>query len=89
MDEQAIADALTSGHLAGYAADVFEMEDWARSDRPLTIEPRLLSDRAHTFFTPHLGSAVEEVRLEIAMEAAVNLVQALQGNVPQGAVNQP
>ena len=89
VDEQAIADALASSHLAGYAADVFEMEDWVRCNRPLTIEPRLLSDRTHTFFTPHLGSAIEEVRLEIAMEAAVNLVQVLRGNVPQGAVNQP
>ena len=88
VDEEAIADAIDSGHLAGYAADVFEMEDWARQDRPLTIEPRLLGDRNRTFFTPHLGSAVEEIRLEIAMEAAVNLVQALQGNVPQGAVNE-
>lgn len=86
VDERAIADALASGQLGGYAADVFEMEDWARPDRPLRIEPRLLQDREHTFLTPHLGSAVEEVRLEIAMEAAVNLVQALQGKVPPGAV---
>ncbi|MEM9002338.1 MAG: phosphonate dehydrogenase [Cyanobacteria bacterium P01_F01_bin.86] len=87
VDEKAIADALSNGHLAGYAADVFEMEDWARRDRPTRIEPRLLKNHNQTFFTPHLGSAVEEIRLEIAMEAAVNLVQALQGTIPQGAVN--
>lgn len=88
VDEKAIADALAQGHLAGYAADVFEMEDWAHRDRPLGIEPRLVQNQNQTFFTPHLGSAVEEIRFEIAMEAAVNLVQALQGNIPQGAVNQ-
>lgn len=57
VDEEAVADALETGHLAGYAADTFEMEDWARTDRPRAISPRLLrSDR--TLFTPHLGSAV-------------------------------
>ncbi|MGF1514626.1 MAG: phosphonate dehydrogenase [Elainellaceae cyanobacterium] len=86
VDEGAVADALASGQLAGYAADVFEMEDWARTDRPRTIEPRLLREGDRTFFTPHLGSAVEGVRRAIAMEAAVNLVQALQGKTPQGAV---
>ena len=86
VDEAAVADAIASGHLAGYAADVFEMEDWARADRPRVIDSRLLQDRVRTFFTPHLGSAIEDVRRDIAMEAAVNLVQALQGNVPQGSL---
>ncbi|NEQ53266.1 MAG: hydroxyacid dehydrogenase [Leptolyngbya sp. SIO3F4] len=86
VDETAVADAITSGHLAGYAADVFEMEDWARSDRPRTIDSRLLQNRERTFFTPHIGSAIEDVRRDIAMEAAVNLVQALQGKTPQGSV---
>ena len=87
VDEAAVADAIASGHLAGYAADVFEMEDWARTERPRTIDSRLLKDRERTFFTPHLGSAIEDVRREIAMEAAVNLVQALQGKIPQGNVS--
>ena len=42
VDEQAVADALESGHLAGYAVDVFEMEDWARRDRlsfPFFFDP--------------------------------------------------
>ncbi len=86
VDEAAVADAIARGHLAGYAADVFEMEDWARADRPQTIDPRLLQDRERTFFTPHLGSAIDDVRRDIAMEAAVNLVQALQGKIPQGNI---
>jgi phosphonate dehydrogenase len=89
VDEAAVAVALEAGKLAGYAADVFEMEDWARADRPRQLHPVLIENEARTFFTPHLGSAIEEVRREIALEAARNIRQALQGEVPQGAVNRP
>jgi phosphonate dehydrogenase len=89
VNEYTVADALAMGKLAGYAADVFEMEEWARHDRPRAIPARLLEDREHTLFTPHLGSAVDEVRLAIEMEAATNILQALAGEVPQGALNRP
>jgi phosphonate dehydrogenase len=89
VDELAVARALASGHLAGYAADVFEMEDWARADRPRSIPQVLLDDTDHTFFTPHLGSAVDEIRREIALEAACNILQALNGEKPAGAINSP
>jgi len=89
VDEKAVADALASGHLAGYAADVFEMEDWARADRPCSIPQSLLEDTDHTFFTPHLGSAVDDARREIALEAARNILQALHGERPEGAINSP
>lgn len=86
VDEAAVAASLASGHLAGYAADVFELEDWALEARPRQIHPALLADRARTFFTPHLGSAVDEVRLAIAMEAASNILEALEGRRPHGAI---
>jgi len=89
VDEEAVADALASGKLGGYAADVFEMEEWARADRPRVIPPRLLADTARTLFTPHIGSAVDSVRLAIEMEAATNILQTLRGEVPQGAINRP
>ena len=88
VDEKAVAAAIKSGHLAGYAADVFEMEDWAIANRPQTINQGLLTDTNHTFFTPHLGSAVNEVRRDIALEAAKNIVQGLTKQIPQGAINQ-
>ncbi len=87
VDENAVAAAIKSEHLAGYAADVFEMEDWAIANRPQTINNALLTNTNHTFFTPHLGSAVNQVRLEISLEAAKNIVQGLTRKVPQGAIN--
>jgi len=87
VDEEAVEQALVNGHLSGYAADVFEFEDWARSDRPRTIPEELTGKLDTTFFTPHIGSAVDSVRKDIAMEAAVNIVEALQGKRPHGAIN--
>lgn len=89
VDEEAVADALESGRLAGYAADVFEMEEWARPGRPRVIPQRLLDNTEQTLFTPHIGSAVSSVRLQIELEAATNILQALRGHRPQGALNQP
>lgn len=89
VDEAAVADALAAGHLAGYAADVFEMEDWALESRPRAIEPRLLADRERTLFTPHLGSAVDAARRAIALEAAAAIRDAFEGRVPRGAIAGP
>jgi phosphonate dehydrogenase len=78
VDEAAVAQALESGHLGAYAADVFEMEDWNRPDRPRQIHPALLRHPA-TLFTPHLGSAVARVRQAIELRATHNLLAQLQG----------
>jgi phosphonate dehydrogenase len=88
VDEAAIADALEMGLLGGYAADVFEMEDWARDDRPGHIETQLLQSSDRTVLTPHLGSAVDSVRQQIEMEAAINIVDYLQGRTPRGRINE-
>lgn len=88
VNELAVAEALENGQLGGYAADVFEFEDWARADRPREIPSRLLDMRDKTIFTPHIGSAVDKVRHVIAMEAARNLVSAFNGETPDGAINE-
>jgi phosphonate dehydrogenase len=86
IDEEAVADALDAGRLGGYAADVFELEDWARSDRPSAVSERIL-DHPQTLLTPHLGSAVGSVQLAIERAAAHSILQALRGERPAGAVN--
>ena len=87
VDEEAVATALSDGQLAGYAADVFEFEDWARPDRPRSIPKRLLDQTERTLFTPHIGSAVVDVRKAIEAEAATSILEALRGERPSGAIN--
>jgi phosphonate dehydrogenase len=85
-DEAAALAALRSGQVGGYAADVYEMEDWARPDRPQQIAAELLAQE-NTLFTSHIGSAVTDVRRAIERRAAENILQALAGERPQDAVN--
>jgi phosphonate dehydrogenase len=89
VDESAVADAIARGHLSGYAADVFECEDWALKDRPSRIDPRLTTSLAPTVFTPHIGSGVTNVRREIEFSAARGIIDVLAGRIPFGAVNDP
>ena len=88
IDEDAIADALDSGCLGGYAADVFAMEDWMLPGHPAVIPGRLLR-HPRTLFTPHLGSAVDDVRRQMSLQAAQQVRQVLDGNRPDHAVNLP
>lgn len=88
VDESAVADALSGGILAGYAADVFGFEDWALNPRPRAVPVRLRK-RPNTLFTPHLGSAVTNVRRAIEHRAADNIIAVLRGHSPADAINRP
>lgn len=88
VDEAAVTQALKKGQIGGYAADVFECEDWQLADRPQRISPELLA-LPNTVFTPHIGSAVQSVRLAIEHSAADNIIAVLQGRVPPNAINLP
>lgn len=86
VDENAVADMLVRGRLGGYAADVFAFEDWTDEDRPPGIPPGLLAhDR--TVFTPHLGSAVGDVRRQIEVAAARSILDVRAGRTPSIAAN--
>lgn len=85
VDELAIADALTSGKLGGYAADVYSCEDWAYQKR-LSRIPEALLKADNTLLTPHLGSAVHTVRRAIEHRAADNIIAVLEGRTPPDAI---
>jgi phosphonate dehydrogenase len=89
VSEAAVADALESGHLGGYGADVFALEDWALPGHPAAIEDRL-ARHPRTLFTPHLGSAVDGIRRQMSLQAARQVRQVLaEGRRPDHAVNTP
>jgi phosphonate dehydrogenase len=64
------------------------MEDRSREDALVAIAPALLN-HPRSVFTPHLGSAVAEVRRAIEMRAAASILRALDGEQPEGAINLP
>jgi glyoxylate reductase len=74
VDESALADALIDGRLAGAALDVYENEP--------AVEPRLLS-LDNVVLLPHLGSATEEARSEMARSAAEDVAAVLSGREPR------
>ena len=65
---------------------------WRIGPRPIArkpVDPQLLSMTDRTVFMPHLGSAVGTVRRAIEMEAAQNILEALDGKAPRGGRKPP
>jgi lactate dehydrogenase-like 2-hydroxyacid dehydrogenase len=85
--ETAVAEALATGSLGGFAADVFEFEDESIPDRPRAIHPELLSRADATVLTPHIGTGTFEARENLAISTAEQLLAAIRGELPSGAVN--
>lgn len=81
IDEQALSDALASGHVAGAAIDVFESE-------PLAVDHPLRS-QANVILTPHLGASTVEAQENVAIQVAEQIVQVLRDNTFAHAVNLP
>jgi lactate dehydrogenase-like 2-hydroxyacid dehydrogenase len=73
VDEPALVEALRTGKIAGAALDVFEHEP--------DVHPGLL-ELDSVVLTPHIGSAVGEVRAAMASLAAANIMAVLSGEAP-------
>ena len=78
VDDAALANALSQGHIAAAGLDVFEGEP--------SIHPALLG-LPNVVLTPHIASATLATRLAMANLAADNLIAALTGGKPPTPIN--
>lgn len=79
IDENALVDALKRNVIAGAGLDVFE------------FEPKLskgLSKLENIVLTPHIASARESARTEMATIAAQSIIDVFEGRVPECKVTQ-
>jgi D-3-phosphoglycerate dehydrogenase len=81
IDEEALAEALKEGKIAGAALDVFESE-------PLG-ESQLRSLGKEIILTPHLGASTEEAQVNVAIDVAEQIRDVLLGLPARSAVNIP
>ena len=72
VDQTALYQALSTGHLAGAALDVLEQEP-PHPDDPLLRLPNVL-------ITPHIGTATRETRTAMIELAVRNLLACLAGD---------
>jgi D-3-phosphoglycerate dehydrogenase len=80
INEDALYDALAEKRIAGAALDVFSKEP---------PENARFSKLENCLVTPHLGASTEEAQVEVAVEAAQILVDAIKGGPVRNAVNAP
>jgi D-3-phosphoglycerate dehydrogenase len=80
IDEAALLDALNSGHVAGAALDVFEVEP--ANENPLFNHPNVVC-------TPHLGASTTEAQENVALQVAEQMSDYLLTGAVQNALNMP
>lgn len=80
VDEDALADALKSGKVAGAAFDVFAVEP--ATDSPLFNLPNVVC-------TPHLGASTSEAQENVALQVAEQISDYLLTGAVTNALNMP
>ncbi len=80
VDEEALAELLTSGHVAGAAFDVFSEEP--AKENPLFNLPNVVC-------TPHLGAATTEAQENVALQVAEQMANYLLTGAVENALNMP
>lgn len=78
VDNEALAEAVASGHLSGAGLDVFPQEPG--------IPPSLI-EQERIVLTPHVGSNTYEDRCEMARACSRQILDALEGRRPVNIVN--
>ncbi|WP_158965798.1 phosphoglycerate dehydrogenase [Chachezhania sediminis] len=80
VDEEALAEALKAGHVAGAAFDVF-------SEEP--AKENVLFGLPNVVCTPHLGAATSEAQENVALQVAEQMADYLLTGAVQNALNMP
>ena len=80
VDEQALADAVKSGHVAGAAFDVF-VEEPAKESPLFGVE--------NVICTPHLGASTGEAQENVAVQVAEQMSDYLTTGAIANAINFP
>jgi D-3-phosphoglycerate dehydrogenase len=80
VEEDALAESLSEGRLAGAALDVFE-------DEPPFESPLL--DLPNVVVTPHLGASTREAQVAVSVDVAHQIVDILAGKPAAHPVNAP
>jgi len=73
VDEEALAELLSEGKIAGAGLDVFEREPSVS---------KILLGAPNTVLLPHMGSATIEARIEMGEKVIVNIQTLLNGHKP-------
>jgi lactate dehydrogenase-like 2-hydroxyacid dehydrogenase len=77
IDENALADLLAAGKIAGVGLDVFEFEP--------QINPKLL-EQPNAVLLPHMGSATIEARIDMGEKVIINIRTWMDGHRPPDRV---
>jgi D-3-phosphoglycerate dehydrogenase / 2-oxoglutarate reductase len=81
VDEKALVQAIKEGKVAAAALDVFEKEPVNADNELLTLD--------NVIVTPHLGASTEEAQVNVAIEVAEIVRDALLGRGIRNAANYP
>jgi D-3-phosphoglycerate dehydrogenase / 2-oxoglutarate reductase len=82
IDETALKAAIDSGHIAGCALDVFEIE-------PPPADHPLFSLGKHVVLTPHLGASTNEAQENVGIQVAEQLRDFFVTGEIRNAINMP
>jgi len=80
INEDALYDALVQKRIAGAALDVYPKEP---------PDNTRFTESENCIVTPHLGASTQEAQIEVALEAAQILVDAIKGGPVRNAINAP